>query len=141
MRNAPKFCPYLLVERSADTMTYHRWKIIIAQLLFVYWNIPTAIFLRILAKNHSSEYERRRANSLFTQNLLFYPSRRREIREGIIRCILATDMARHNEILTQFQEVSPNFDYTNESHINLVSEHVTCSNSVQIMRIFRFRQW
>lgn len=46
----------------------------------------------------------------------------REIREGIIRCILATDMARHNEILTQFQEISPNFDYTNESHINLVSE-------------------
>lgn len=44
------------------------------------------------------------------------------IREGIIRCILATDMARHNEILTQFQEVSPNFDYTNEGHINLVSK-------------------
>lgn len=45
----------------------------------------------------------------------------REIREGIIRCILATDMARHNEILTQFQEASPNFDYSNEAHINLVS--------------------
>lgn len=44
-----------------------------------------------------------------------------QIREGIIRCILATDMARHNEILTQFQEVSPNFDYSNEAHINLVS--------------------
>lgn len=43
-----------------------------------------------------------------------------EIREGIIRCILATDMARHNEILTQFQEVSPNFDYSNEAHIHLV---------------------
>lgn len=44
-----------------------------------------------------------------------------EIREGIIRCILATDMARHNEILTQFQEISPHFDYSNEAHINLVS--------------------
>lgn len=44
----------------------------------------------------------------------------REIREGIIRCILATDMARHNEILTQFQEISPVFDYSNEAHINLV---------------------
>lgn len=43
-----------------------------------------------------------------------------EIREGIIRCILATDMARHNEILTQFQEITPTFDYSNEVHINLV---------------------
>lgn len=44
-----------------------------------------------------------------------------EIREGIIRCILATDMARHNEILTQFIEITPTFDYSNEAHINLVS--------------------
>lgn len=43
-----------------------------------------------------------------------------QIREGIIRCILATDMARHNEILTQFKEVTPTFDYSNRSHINLV---------------------
>lgn len=45
----------------------------------------------------------------------------REIREGIIRCILATDMARHNEILSQFQEILPQFDYSNQSHINIVS--------------------
>lgn len=44
-----------------------------------------------------------------------------EIREGIIRCILATDMARHNEILTQFQEITSTFDYSNEAHINSVS--------------------
>lgn len=44
-----------------------------------------------------------------------------QIREGIIRCILATDMARHNEILTQFKEVTPIFDYSNRAHINLVS--------------------
>lgn len=43
------------------------------------------------------------------------------IREGIIRCILATDMARHNEILTQFIEITPIFDYNNRAHINLVS--------------------
>lgn len=43
-----------------------------------------------------------------------------QIREGIIRCILATDMARHNEILTQFKEITPTFDYTNRAHINLV---------------------
>jgi len=42
------------------------------------------------------------------------------IREGIIRCILATDMARHNEILTQFMEITPVFDYSNRAHINLV---------------------
>ncbi|XP_061400811.1 high affinity cGMP-specific 3',5'-cyclic phosphodiesterase 9A [Musca vetustissima] len=43
-----------------------------------------------------------------------------QIREGIIRCILATDMARHNEILTQFKEVTPVFDYSNRAHINLL---------------------
>lgn len=43
-----------------------------------------------------------------------------QIREGIIRCILATDMARHNEILTQFKEITPVFDYSNRSHINLL---------------------
>lgn len=51
----------------------------------------------------------------------YYCLRYRDIREGIIRCILATDMARHNEILTQFQEVTPVFDYSNEAHINLVN--------------------
>lgn len=30
-------------------------------------------------------------------------------------------MARHNEILTQFQEITPTFDFSNEAHINLVS--------------------
>ncbi|XP_058169037.1 uncharacterized protein LOC131284199 [Anopheles ziemanni] len=44
----------------------------------------------------------------------------KDVREGIIRCILATDMARHNEILTQFQEATPNFDYTNKVHTNLL---------------------
>lgn len=44
----------------------------------------------------------------------------REVREGIIRCILATDMGRHNEILSQFQEISKNFDYSNQAHVNLV---------------------
>lgn len=44
----------------------------------------------------------------------------KEIREGIIRCILATDMARHNDILAQFQDVLPHFDYGNQAHINVV---------------------
>ncbi|CAG7831745.1 unnamed protein product, partial [Allacma fusca] len=45
----------------------------------------------------------------------------RKIREGIIRCILATDMARHNEIVNQFREIVPYFDSTNKAHINLLS--------------------
>ncbi|XP_012136074.1 phosphodiesterase 9 isoform X1 [Megachile rotundata] len=45
----------------------------------------------------------------------------RIVREGIIRCILATDMARHNEILAQFTDIIPEFDYTNKAHINLLS--------------------
>lgn len=45
----------------------------------------------------------------------------RTVREGIIRCILATDMARHNEILAQFTDIVADFDYANRAHINLVS--------------------
>lgn len=45
----------------------------------------------------------------------------RIVREGIIRCILATDMARHNEILEQFTGIIPEFDYSRKAHINLVS--------------------
>ncbi|KAK3908362.1 High affinity cGMP-specific 3',5'-cyclic phosphodiesterase 9A, partial [Frankliniella fusca] len=40
----------------------------------------------------------------------------RTVREGIIRCILATDMARHNEILAQFKDITPEFDFSNKSH-------------------------
>ncbi|XP_046617573.1 uncharacterized protein LOC124303857 [Neodiprion virginianus] len=45
----------------------------------------------------------------------------RTVREGIIRCILATDMARHNEILGQFRDITPEFDYTNKMHTNLLT--------------------
>lgn len=55
---------------------------------------------------------------------------RREIREGIIRCILATDMARHNDILTQFREIIPIFDYKNNSHKNLVSNAICVRGDV-----------
>ncbi|XP_055676666.1 high affinity cGMP-specific 3',5'-cyclic phosphodiesterase 9A [Lutzomyia longipalpis] len=44
----------------------------------------------------------------------------KEIREGIIRCILATDMARHNEIQAAFKDISPIFDYSNKAHTNLL---------------------
>ena len=45
----------------------------------------------------------------------------RRARDGIIRCILATDMARHNEIIGQFREIIDEFDYSEPVHVNLVS--------------------
>ncbi|XP_035533285.1 high affinity cGMP-specific 3',5'-cyclic phosphodiesterase 9A-like [Morone saxatilis] len=40
----------------------------------------------------------------------------KHIRGGMIRCILATDMARHNEILNKFKIMQPVFDFTNKDH-------------------------
>ncbi|XP_060786378.1 high affinity cGMP-specific 3',5'-cyclic phosphodiesterase 9A isoform X3 [Neoarius graeffei] len=49
----------------------------------------------------------------------------KQIRQGTITLILATDMARHGEILDSFKQKVENFDYTNE-------EHVTCLKMVLI---------
>lgn len=59
------------------------------------------------------------------------------IREGMIRCILATDMARHNEILNQFKEIPPGgFDPENRAHVNLASfVHRSPSSSLFILVI------
>ncbi|KAM3607943.1 uncharacterized protein V6R79_016685 [Siganus canaliculatus] len=40
----------------------------------------------------------------------------KRIREGIIKCILATDMTRHNEILNKFKSILPTFDFSNKDH-------------------------
>ncbi|CAH1240608.1 PDE9A [Branchiostoma lanceolatum] len=40
----------------------------------------------------------------------------KKVREGMIRCILATDMARHNEILGKFKGLIPEFDFSNKEH-------------------------
>ncbi|KAJ0005731.1 hypothetical protein NQD34_015625 [Periophthalmus magnuspinnatus] len=40
----------------------------------------------------------------------------KRIREGIIKCILATDMSRHNEILNKFKSLLPTFDFSNKDH-------------------------
>ncbi|XP_059184052.1 high affinity cGMP-specific 3',5'-cyclic phosphodiesterase 9A-like [Centropristis striata] len=40
----------------------------------------------------------------------------KHIRGGMIKCILATDMARHNEILNKFKTMQPVFDFTNKDH-------------------------
>ncbi len=40
--------------------------------------------------------------------------------QGIIMLILATDMARHSEILESFKSKIDNFDFTSEDHLNSV---------------------
>ncbi|XP_035988543.1 high affinity cGMP-specific 3',5'-cyclic phosphodiesterase 9A [Fundulus heteroclitus] len=44
----------------------------------------------------------------------------KRIREGIIKCILATDMTRHNEILNKFKSILPAFDFCNKEHKDLL---------------------
>ncbi|XP_072174794.1 high affinity cGMP-specific 3',5'-cyclic phosphodiesterase 9A-like [Diadema setosum] len=44
------------------------------------------------------------------------PEMFKQVREGIIRCILATDMAKHNEILNCFKDLLPVFDFSNKAH-------------------------
>ncbi|XP_071805040.1 high affinity cGMP-specific 3',5'-cyclic phosphodiesterase 9A-like isoform X2 [Asterias amurensis] len=46
----------------------------------------------------------------------------KKVREGMIRCILATDMAKHSEILNKFKSVVPEFDYSNKDHISLLMQ-------------------
>ncbi|EPY88128.1 cGMP phosphodiesterase A2-like protein [Camelus ferus] len=48
------------------------------------------------------------------------PDSFRQIRQGMITLILATDMARHAEIMDSFKEKMENFDYSNEEHVTLV---------------------
>uniref|UniRef100_A0A8C3X5D1 Phosphodiesterase n=1 Tax=Catagonus wagneri TaxID=51154 RepID=A0A8C3X5D1_9CETA len=44
----------------------------------------------------------------------------RQIRQGMITLILATDMARHAEIMDSFKEKLEDFDYSNEEHLTLL---------------------
>uniref|UniRef100_A0AAY4BYV8 PDEase domain-containing protein n=1 Tax=Denticeps clupeoides TaxID=299321 RepID=A0AAY4BYV8_9TELE len=45
------------------------------------------------------------------------PEAFKQIRQAIITLILATDMARHGEILDSFKKKVDNFDFTNEEHV------------------------
>lgn len=49
--------------------------------------------------------------------------------QAIITLILATDMARHGEILDSFKNKVDNFDFTNEEHVTCVctikQKHIT----------------
>ncbi|XP_070322923.1 high affinity cGMP-specific 3',5'-cyclic phosphodiesterase 9A isoform X3 [Odocoileus virginianus] len=44
----------------------------------------------------------------------------KQIRQGMITLILATDMARHAEIMDSFKEKMENFDYSNKEHVTLL---------------------
>ncbi|XP_019746409.1 high affinity cGMP-specific 3',5'-cyclic phosphodiesterase 9A-like isoform X2 [Hippocampus comes] len=44
----------------------------------------------------------------------------KHIRAGMIKCILATDMARHNEILNKFKSIQPVFDFRNRDHTEVL---------------------
>uniref|UniRef100_A0A2K6EPU2 Phosphodiesterase n=1 Tax=Propithecus coquereli TaxID=379532 RepID=A0A2K6EPU2_PROCO len=48
------------------------------------------------------------------------PDEFKQIRQGMITLILATDMARHAEIMDSFKEKLENFDYSNEEHMTLL---------------------
>lgn len=43
--------------------------------------------------------------------------------QAVITLILATDMARHGEILDSFKQKVDNFDFTNEEHVTCVRIH------------------
>ena len=46
------------------------------------------------------------------------------------RCILATDMAKHNEILNNFKSYTPDFDFCNKDHKALVRYERECKTEI-----------
>lgn len=51
--------------------------------------------------------------------------------QAIITLILATDMARHGEILDSFKQKVDNFDFTNEEHVTCVCMHSALHNHIE----------
>ena len=56
-------------------------------------------------------------SATFLQLIKFYDFCQ-EVRGDMIILILATDMARHAEILDNFKQKLDNFDYSSEDHLN-----------------------
>jgi len=52
----------------------------------------------------------------------FPPDTYRRVREGMIKCILATDMAKHHEILKTFRAIIPSFDWNLKEHKDLLMQ-------------------
>ncbi|XP_075950970.1 high affinity cGMP-specific 3',5'-cyclic phosphodiesterase 9A-like [Anarhichas minor] len=63
----------------------------------------------------------------------------KHIRGGMIRCILATDMARHNDILNKFRSIQPVFNFTNKEHkevlMNIMVKVSDISNEARPMAV------
>lgn len=63
----------------------------------------------------------------------------KQIRQGIIMLILATDMARHSEILEAFKVKKEKFDFSNEDHLNslkmILIKCCDISNEVRPMEV------
>lgn len=62
-------------------------------------------------------------------------SQYREARRNIIRCILATDMAKHGEIMAAFKKISESFNYDDGEHrillMNMIVKCADISNEVR----------
>ncbi|XP_049341003.1 high affinity cGMP-specific 3',5'-cyclic phosphodiesterase 9A isoform X2 [Astyanax mexicanus] len=67
-------------------------------------NHHCAVAFEILEKNESNIFR-----NLTTEQY-------KRIREGIIKCILATDMSRHTDILNKFKAILSTFDFDNKDH-------------------------
>ncbi|XP_056119207.1 high affinity cGMP-specific 3',5'-cyclic phosphodiesterase 9A [Rhinichthys klamathensis goyatoka] len=67
-------------------------------------NHHCAVAFEILEKNESNIFR-----NLSTEHY-------KRIREGIIKCILATDMTRHTDILNKFKTILPVFNFSNKDH-------------------------
>jgi high affinity cGMP-specific 3',5'-cyclic phosphodiesterase 9 len=69
----------------------------------------------------------------------FPPETYRRVREGMIKCILATDMAKHHEILKTFRMITPSFDWSLKEHkdllMNILIKTADISNEVRPMDV------
>ncbi|KAI9351798.1 high affinity cGMP-specific 3',5'-cyclic phosphodiesterase 9A [Zopfochytrium polystomum] len=98
--------------------------------------------------NDASPLENHHAAVLFT--ILFKPAFNilsslpdatyREVRRSVIRCILATDMARHGEIMNAFKKASEAFSYDDAEHrlllLQVVVKCADISNETKSQRQF-----
>ncbi|ELT98430.1 hypothetical protein CAPTEDRAFT_124844 [Capitella teleta] len=63
----------------------------------------------------------------------------KRLREGVIRCILATDMAKHNEVLKAFRSIVDGFDFANKDNkammMMIVMKVADISNEARPMEV------
>lgn len=69
-------------------------------------NHHCSVAFQILGKQHCNLFK-----NLTSEDFKF-------VRESMIKCILATDMSKHNVILNSFKSKIPEFDYKNKEHVS-----------------------